>query len=367
MQSIIKCVGLLGSLGLLVGFAACSAEDDGRIDDDRGTWQSAGKADDGATCAGSCGDQSAAGCWCDDQCESYGDCCPDKRMVCDGGGDEPPPGGDDGNGDEPPPGGDDGSGDTLCFPGASGDNSACVGLVPASAVGSGYNYPSPLSGNANYRKPIMYIDLEAAGSSLKIAPNFTLGEVAQSWKGRYAVVQPHAIRHLQDLRNQVGAIQVNSGYRSPSYNASVDGATHSRHMYGDAFDLKPLSVGLSTLESACTSHGGKLVEYSSHVHCDWRYDTVDPQLYGAAAVIGGAEPFVFTAADGYSASLEHEDGLWTAPATGFDEGEPMRRWTALDADGEVIGQSTGQTFASPLGTATVEVVVGAQLELSADL
>jgi hypothetical protein len=35
-----------------------------------------------ATCQGSCGGKAAAGCWCDDACSQYGDCCPDKEQVC---------------------------------------------------------------------------------------------------------------------------------------------------------------------------------------------------------------------------------------------------------------------------------------------
>jgi 3D (Asp-Asp-Asp) domain-containing protein len=263
-------------------------------------------------------------------------------------------GGGGGGGGEPPPAGGGGSGE-LCFP--SGN---CVPLVSAASVGSGYGYPAPLSGNINYRAPLAYIDLEAVGN-VQVAANFKLGELAQASKGRYAVVQPHAVSRLQDLRNALGSIGVNSGYRSPSYNAGIDGATHSRHMYGDGFDLAPQAVSLSTLESACTSHGGTLVEYTSHVHCDWRNDPVDAKLFGSPAL--GEPDFDFEPPP-FSASLEREGGLWIAPAAGFDEGEPMRRWTALDADGEVIYEATGESFAPPSGTATVEVLVGAQLELT---
>jgi hypothetical protein len=49
----------------------------------RGTWHSTGKADDAASCAGACGGEASAGCWCDDLCTDYGDCCPDKARVCD--------------------------------------------------------------------------------------------------------------------------------------------------------------------------------------------------------------------------------------------------------------------------------------------
>lgn len=35
------------------------------------------------SCVGYCGKKSSENCWCDDFCEQYGDCCPDKKQVCD--------------------------------------------------------------------------------------------------------------------------------------------------------------------------------------------------------------------------------------------------------------------------------------------
>jgi hypothetical protein len=36
--------------------------------------------DSGKTCGGGgCGKQQPAGCWCDDACDLFGDCCPDKN------------------------------------------------------------------------------------------------------------------------------------------------------------------------------------------------------------------------------------------------------------------------------------------------
>jgi hypothetical protein len=55
--------------------------------------------------------------------------------------------------------------------------------------------------------------------------------------------------------------------------------------------------------------------------------------------------------------------VWSAPATGFDEGEPLRAWTALDARGGVLLRAHGRSFAPPAGTARVRVVVGGQLTL----
>ena len=39
--------------------------------------------DDLNSCSGACGGQAAGGCWCDDQCTKYGDCCEDVVQQCD--------------------------------------------------------------------------------------------------------------------------------------------------------------------------------------------------------------------------------------------------------------------------------------------
>jgi hypothetical protein len=41
---------------------------------------------EGPTCAGACGEQSPDGCWCDDLCSGYGDCCGDFEQVCEPAG-----------------------------------------------------------------------------------------------------------------------------------------------------------------------------------------------------------------------------------------------------------------------------------------
>ncbi len=179
---------------------------------------------------------------------------------------------------DPPPSGD----DEACYPGVTGDYTTCLPLVYPASVIDGYDYPAPLNGSANYRGPIGFIDLDAVDPKSQLSRDFTLSEVAHRWKGRYAVVQPHAIASLQALRDEVGSITVNSGYRSPEYNRGVGGATHSRHKYGDGFDMDPNDVSLSTLENACQNNGGFLVEYTSHVHCDFRFSAMDESFFGKA-------------------------------------------------------------------------------------
>jgi hypothetical protein len=228
---------------------------------------------------------------------------------------------------------------------------------------SDYQYPAPYQGNINYRAPIRYLDLQTIDSTAAVAPNFTLDEFAQLFKGRYAVVQPHAVERLQDLRDALGPISVNSGYRSPAYNADIGGAGSSRHIYGDGFDLDPVDVTLATLEAACTQNAGFLVEYESHVHCDWRNSPVDVGFFGLPDVFDPQLDYPI-----FSAALEREPdtGDWLAPATGFDEGEPLRRWYAFDAADRVIAEARGRSFVAPPEAVRIEVVVGAQIRLRSE-
>lgn len=309
------------------------------------------------SCAGYCGGEAPSGCFCDAECAANGDCCPDAARECSVAANEEDCG-DDEHGDD-----EDGNAtnpNDLCFLGPDRDNSVCFPLVHPGSP-SGYNYPSPL--NNNYRKPVAYIDLDAVDESTKIAPNFTLGEIATRAKGRYAVVQPHAIERMQDIRDDAGGLRINSGYRSPTYNSGVGGATRSRHMYGDAFDIDPLSISVNSLEPKCTANGGKLVEYNSHVHCDWRNDPQDSKLFGAAALAPDARPEDF-ATEVFTATIVRIEGVLSAPAQGFDEGEPARHWTAFDAEGDVIETFQGEFFTPPAAASLVEVDVGRVVEAS---
>ena len=311
-----------------------------------------------ASCVGHCGEQAPSGCFCDADCHEHGDCCPDAESACSieaaqDCGDDEDMGDDDGGG----------SANTVCFLGPNRNNDVCL---PLSFPGtpSGYSYPAPL--NSNYRAPVAYLDLNAIDGSTMIAPNFKLSEIAQVHKGRYAVVQPHAIARMQAIRDAAGAMTVNSGYRSPSYNSSVGGASKSRHMYGDGFDFKATGLSVNALEPKCTSNAGTLIEYTSHVHCDWRNQPQDAKFFGSTALLPSApDDIAFDLP--YKAEIVEQDGVFTAPAEGFVVGEPVRRWTALSAEQEVLAEHTGPQFVAPEGTATIVVDVGRVVEAELSL
>jgi hypothetical protein len=263
-------------------------------------------------------------------------------------------------GDDDDGGAGDPKGPQVCYSGADGQGTTCLPIVS----GDPYTYPSPL--DDNYREPIAWLDVEAIDLSTPVAPNFRLSEFAAPHKGQFQVVQPHAVEKLQRVRNQVGALTVNSGYRSPTYNAQVGGATRSRHMYGDAFDVVG-SVGQQTLMNACSAQGaGYVAKYASgHVHCDWRNDPVDPLFYGSLAAVEGELRPLYTVEDLAARVVELPDGRLSVEAEGYDaeEGPLLNEWLAFDAAGEPLAESTDLAFTPPPGTATVTVIVGGLLEI----
>lgn len=247
----------------------------------------------------------------------------------------------------------------LCLPGPSLAGDLCVPTVLAGAWGPDWDYPS--SSDAQYAPPVRFLDLEALDAALAIAPSFVLAELAATRKGRFAVVPPAFVERLQAVRDDVGGpVNVNSGYRNPAYNAGVGGAELSRHQWGDAADLATDGVGLEELAAICLANdAGWVGIYETHVHCDWRDDPLDTVLFGPGEAVAAhaARP---------GATLV-PGPAWTAPATGFDEGEPLRRWTATDAAGRVLATALGRAFTPPPGTARVAVTVGGRVTVARPL
>jgi len=52
---------------------------------------------------------------------------------------------------------------------------------------------------------------------------------------------------IDPLREKVGAIRVNSGYRTPAYNKQIGGATNSQHCRGEAVDIFPLEKDIDNV------------------------------------------------------------------------------------------------------------------------
>ena len=247
----------------------------------------------------------------------------------------------------------------VCYPGEREDWTTCLPVIPYdSAWGSDYNYPAPYQGSSQYLAPVRFLDIDAQDPDLMLAPNFALSEFLSSAKGPYGVLQGPFLARMQTLRDAVAApVYVTSGFRSPGYNAGIGGAEYSRHMYGDAADIDVSGWTVEEVGEACVAlDAGYVGLYEDgHTHCDWRDDDLDPAFFDVAN--GPVPP------PPSRATLQWVAGRWTAPAEGFDEGEPFRRWRAFDADGRLLVRSTGREFVPPPRTAELQVVVGGQVEL----
>ena len=84
--------------------------------------------------------------------------------------------------------------------------------------------------------------------------------------------------NLQVLRDHIGQrIHVNSGYRTPSYNKKVGGASQSQHLYAKAADIRAQTKTPKKLHSIIEKliSGGKMAQgglglYSTFIHYDVR-------------------------------------------------------------------------------------------------
>ena len=93
------------------------------------------------------------------------------------------------------------------------------------------------------------------------------------------------------------------------------------------------------------------------MHCDWRDDPLDPAFYDVSGLTSSPAPRPV-----HNARFVIGE-TWTTTATGFDEGEPLRRWTAYGPDGQLAGQHVGETWTPPDDAVRIEVTVGGQVTL----
>lgn len=79
---------------------------------------------------------------------------------------------------------------------------------------------------------------KAADGKKKFAPNFTVGEFACKDGSDTILIDTQLAYYLQKIRDHFGkAVRIISGYRTPSYNSKVGGASESQHMLGTAADI----------------------------------------------------------------------------------------------------------------------------------
>ena len=108
----------------------------------------------------------------------------------------------------------------------------------------------------------------------KLSANFKVKEFACKDGSDPVFIAPDLVSVLQKIRDHFGkAVNINSAYRTPTYNKKVGGATHSQHLYGTAADIrisgvKPKDVA-AYAETLLPGTGGIGI-YSNFTHIDVR-------------------------------------------------------------------------------------------------
>ncbi|WP_188484482.1 D-Ala-D-Ala carboxypeptidase family metallohydrolase, partial [Marivita lacus] len=86
-------------------------------------------------------------------------------------------------------------------------------------------------------------------------PSFSPAEIACRGTGSIRI-NAEAMDKLQALRDRLGKpLIVRSGYRSPSHNRAVGGATRSKHLDGAAFDIAMANHDPVAFEAAARAVG----------------------------------------------------------------------------------------------------------------
>lgn len=141
----------------------------------------------------------------------------------------------------------------------------------SSSGGEGVKYPSGLSipkavlsvaEAARYGTTGEYeaAPLLAAKPTDRLSAHFTASEfMCHDSSYRYLRVSPELVRRLEKIRTNLGgaAIHVNSGYRPPEYNRSVDGSPNSAHIDGLAADIRAEGIPTDALRRVCEVVIGK--------------------------------------------------------------------------------------------------------------
>lgn len=108
----------------------------------------------------------------------------------------------------------------------------------------------------------------------KLSANFKVKEFACKDGSDPIFISSELVDILQKIRNHFGkAVNINSAYRTPTYNKKVGGATYSQHLYGKAADIrisgvKPKEVA-AFVETLMPDKGGIGI-YANFTHVDVR-------------------------------------------------------------------------------------------------
>ena len=174
----------------------------------------------------------------------------------------------------------DGGGST-CFMDSTGKGFTGDGrIIPFFLV---WKYKSGDAFELEGEKPMVEINAysKAKDGGKKLSTNFTVKEFACRDGSDAVLVAPRLVMVLQSIRSHFGtAVTINSGYRTPQYNAKVGGVAHSQHCYGTAADItvrgqKPAAVAAYARELMPDWGGVGVYSQKGFTHIDVREAKAD--------------------------------------------------------------------------------------------
>ena len=110
------------------------------------------------------------------------------------------------------------------------------------------------------------------GLRTQISKNFWSTEFDCSCKYpecQWTLISSDHIKNLQELRDRIGPLDINSAYRCDKHNKAVGGTTNSRHKEGDATDIVSKKLTPDQVATAAENFDG-LGRYSTFTHIDSR-------------------------------------------------------------------------------------------------
>lgn len=108
----------------------------------------------------------------------------------------------------------------------------------------------------------------------KIGQHFKVREFACKDGSQVVYVDDHLVSILDILRNKIGKpVHINSGYRTPEWNAKCGGAKYSYHMCGMAADIRVNGMSAKELAKKLNEivpNECGIIVYNTWVHFDVR-------------------------------------------------------------------------------------------------
>lgn len=115
---------------------------------------------------------------------------------------------------------------------------------------------------------------KAKDGNTSLTKNFKVREFACKDGSDVIFISMDLVEVLQKIRDHFGKpVNINSAYRTPTYNKKVDGATQSQHLYGMAADISISGVSpkeVAAFAETLLPKTGGIGIYGSFTHVDVR-------------------------------------------------------------------------------------------------